>query len=150
VTYTLSLSNDSDVIVKNNTGEWISNFPIQTKASVWENEKELTKGVTYSWTKDSSTSVISTNKNLNLIPSLTIIDSSTKTISHGATISYTLSESLLAGASYRLQLTFNRTDAGRIYIRVGGSEATILTNDIINSNYSFNITCSSNANNVTI
>jgi hypothetical protein len=43
------LTNDSDLVIKNNASQYISTFPITSTAKLYKGNTELTSGVTYSW-----------------------------------------------------------------------------------------------------
>ena len=61
---TLQLTNDSDMVVKNNAGQYISSFPIGSTAELYEGGTKITSGVTYQWKLGSTTK--STNASLSL------------------------------------------------------------------------------------
>ena len=46
----LSLTNDQEVIAKNNAGTYISTFPIECYGSLYQGKIEVSTGVTYKWT----------------------------------------------------------------------------------------------------
>ena len=62
--YVLNLTNDLDVVVKNNAGIYISAFPIETTAELYAGSKKITTGVSYEWKLGNTT--IDTNSKLSL------------------------------------------------------------------------------------